>query len=445
MKTERLRTDHRQRDLSLTLALFFVCSLSIGDSATFAQETRETRESTTGLYELDSPRLKLVTDVPLDAELRSWPELLEQSLVQWQRFFGASVADTKNLKATVFLIVDLNKFSQNDLLQGVPAFEEGYQFGDRLFVREQPSIYYRRHLFLHEATHWIMWHLFGAGGSPWYMEGMADMQGTHLLNAGRLRLGVIPASPEQVPFWGRLKAIQETLKQGVAPSLSQILAYENDRDRTIRYSWSWAACVFFSNHPEYAQSLKEIRDEKLDYSETLSRKLKSKIGASWNEVTLDWNGFISDLDFGYDVERSMVFSGDPKSTKALSGEELFQLATDRGWQSTGLRVEAGKPIRFECQGRYTIRATPAGTGVNWESESQGITLEYFRQLPLGCVVASVQHNQPPEKTERWEAYRVGRQNTVVPNKSGLLFLKINEPSSGLHDNVGSVSVSISQP
>ncbi|MEQ1830397.1 MAG: hypothetical protein ABL921_30850 [Pirellula sp.] len=445
---------HSIRNVYIQLAAVLCCVLFSSDA--FGQAGRN---SNTGLFEFVSPRLKIISDIPIDAELSSWPSLLDQAINHWKEFFGVPTMDSDKFSATVYVIRDLNNFQRHGLLDGVPAFDEGYQFGDRLFLREQPSIYYRRHLFLHEATHWIMWHIYGGCGSPWYMEGMADMQGTHSLGDGvkgndslgngRLRLGIIPGSPLQVPYWGRLKKIHETMEEGTAPSLAQILAYENDRDRTIRYSWSWAACVFFANHPKFGPILHQVRGNKMDYSDSLSRRLRASIGNAWEEACIDWNGFISDLEFGYDPQRSMVLSGEPTSAKPFKANTSFALATDHGWQPTGIQVDAGQSIRIVCSGRYRIRDNATAGQVlsdrDWESEPQGITIEYFRGLPLGCVVATIQSAAGNQSTHRWEPIRIGRDATIDSKSSGVLYLKINEPSGRLSDNSGRIDVKIMIP
>ena len=399
-----------------------------------------------GLYELVSPRLTLVSDIPFDEELKSWPGLIEQSLEQWQLYFGVDAKQMAGWHVTAVLIGDRDRLSKLGMLDGVPGFDEGYQFGNKIYLREQPTVYYRRHLFLHEATHWIMWQLYGGGGSPWFMEGMAEMNGTHALQNGVLKLGVIPSSREKVSGWGRLRLIDETLNRGVAPSMSEILAFGNDRENhEIRYSWSWAATLFFTNHPKYGPILKRLYNNKLDYSDSLSLAFKKQLAADWKDVQIDWNGFVSDLDFGYDLERSRVVRQMVSASKKNSNGALasYEIATDRGWQSTGVVVGAGKTVRIACSGDYVLRKSADRDQENWLVGPHGITYRYYRENPLGCVIASVVSVEDKEQTKRWETIRVGGEAILTSVKAGELFLKINEPSSGLWDNLGNVSVEIS--
>jgi hypothetical protein len=405
-----------------------------------------TERDSNGLFKLETARLTLISDIPLDEELRSWPGLLDQSLEQWQAYFGVDAARMDNWKVKTLLMKDRERFARLGLLDGVPAFDEGYQFGNVTYLREQPTVYYRRLLFLHEATHWMVWKLYGGGGAPWFMEGMAEMQGTHALTDGALKLGVIPASRDQVAGWGRLRLIDDTLKRDVAPTLSEILAYGNAReDHETRYSWSWAACVFFSHHPKYGPILRELYStNKLDYSHALSVNFKKRLEPEWAEVLIEWNAFVSDLDFGYDYARStLAGTAQPVVTPLRPGNPTrLTLATDRGWQSTGVAVELGQSIRIACAGSYQLRASESAEA-NWVVEPCGITYQYYRGNPVGCVIASIVPAGNTECTSRWDSVRIGSGTVVPAPKAGRLFLKINEPSNGLRDNVGVLSVEIS--
>ena len=407
---------------------------------------QEVERNRLGLYELKSPRLTLITDIPIDDELKSWPDLVEQSLEQWQVYFDVTKERMAGLHVSATLIGDRPELTRLGLLDGVPGFDEGYQYGNHLYLREQPTIYFRRHLFLHELTHWIVWELYGGGGSPWFMEGMAEMQATHLLNGGKLTLGVIPSSKEKVAGWGRLRMIHETLARGEAPSLTQIFAYGDEReDHIVRYSWSWAACVFFTNHAKYGPMLKQLVRQKLDYSHDLSRRFKAQLENDWENVQVDWNAFVSDLDFGYDLARSSVKRGAQPSAKSLNpgGLSRFELAADGGWQPTGVLLELGDSVRIRSTGKYQMRLPKLGDGTQWSVEPNGVTFQYYRGNPLGSVLAEVAGKNEPEQTKSWEPERLGIDSTITASKKGELFLKVNVPSKSLSDNVGTISVEIS--
>jgi hypothetical protein len=102
---------------------------------------------------------------------------------------------------------------------------------------------------------------------------------------------------------------------------------------------------------------------------------------------------------------------------------------------------------LQCDGRYTIRNAGdqlpgAAKNSPWQSEAQGITVEYYRGHPLGCVLATITPIPAEQVTKRWEPIRVGRSLEMTSAETGLLLLKINEPSKDLYDNEGSIEIRI---
>ena len=67
------------------------------------------------------------------------------------------------------------------------------------WLYDQPTAYYRRHLMLHEGTHVFMVSFLGGCGPGWYMEGTAELFGTHRLDeqSGQLTLRIMPRSREK--------------------------------------------------------------------------------------------------------------------------------------------------------------------------------------------------------------------------------------------------------
>jgi hypothetical protein len=396
-----------------------------------------------GLKQLTQGPLTLITDLPIDEELKQWPEVLEQAIAQWNQVWPPPEGQGEDLHLTAFLIGDRARFQTLGILQGVPGFEDGYQQSDRVFLVEQPSVYYRRHLFLHEATHWIMYRRLGGAGSPWFMEGMADMYGTHLWSDGKLTLGVIPREPKQVPHWGRFKRLQEMIEIGNTPSLEQILNYGNEsQDRMDRYVWSWAACVFFNHHPEYRQDLLLASQPPLDYSLSLSVRLRESLADRWPRVVADWNGFLTDFDFGFDPAQSMPQVGLIPMRVLDDTNRSFELEIDasQGWQSSGVQVSAGQEISVKAEGSFLV--AQFSNGKAWRAEAQGITLRYFRHQPMGRLVAAIAPIDREPSTRIWEMQSIGRGETVRASQDGVLMLKINEPAGDLLDNQGSLRVQV---
>jgi hypothetical protein len=226
-----------------------------------------------GLNQVESDHFKLVTDLPVDDRIRELPLVFEQALPQWSKEFSVADSQWNEAKVTAYLMLNRDRFVELKLIPPESnAFRNGYQLEDRLFLIEQPSAYYRRHLLLHEATHWFLWKFFGGNGPPWFSEGQCERMGTHRWDGKVLTLEAIPARTEEVPYWGRIKMIRDDLKQGNAPSLTSIFHYSNTAHRADSpYAWSWAAVTFFSNHPRYRVAFRELVKPPLDYSNAITQ------------------------------------------------------------------------------------------------------------------------------------------------------------------------------
>lgn len=426
-----------------------VCGLLLLSREVYGQSSVDTEDKISittnerGFTQLDSPQMTLITDVPLDDEIKNWPELLRQSVQQWAIYFDVPVSRMEQWRPTVYLIADRNRFLSAGYLDSVPPFSDGQQVGEQFFLVEQPSVYYRRHLFLHEATHWIMYKLYGGAGSPWFMEGMAEAQGTHRLSDNKLELRYIPKSISEVPYWGRLRLVSESLENNAAPSLSEILNFDTGyQDRMLRYSWSWMAVVFFDNHPKFGPILRKLSRERLDYSMRLSKEFKRELQPHWEQVVADWNAFVGDMDFGFDPARSLV-SIDWNSFKPFDGKPT-QISVDsgRGWQSAGLKLSAGDKLSITASGKYVLRTLNNNDKTIVRSDAAGVTYDYYRGKPIGQLVAAIVPMASDDQSKPWETISVGNHSTMIVPRDGVLMLKINEPAGQLFDNDGTLEVEI---
>lgn len=404
-----------------------------------AQEIRKTNE---GFNELVAPNMRLITDLEIDSELMQWPVYLKQATEQWEQVFAPPPAKLSGLAPVVYLVGDRRRWEQSGLLSQVPRLEDGFQLGDQLYVVEQSSLYYRRLLFLHEATHWIMYRWQGGAGSPWLMEGMADLFGTHRLDQNGLVLGYYPEKPEEVPGWGRLRLIQDTLEQKGAPKLSAIVGFPDMRQQRMeRYSWSWAACTFLMRHPELADDFQAVYRGNLDYGMASSQRFFQAMENQWSGLSLRWRCFVDELGFGMDVPRSSLLLKGIHLAETSQKQLLSSVAADRGWQAVYGPVPPGTKLRIQASGRFVVRQF--ATGANWESEAAGVSVEYYRGMPLGCLMgvwAEVEGEQP---TEPWAPIRIGKEASLEsPSRPALLLLRINEPAAGLVDNQGALDIVI---
>lgn len=438
------RRNRREQRAIFGLALIFGYILLLGLPA---QRLSAQESIGNGLRKLTSGNLTLITDLPIDQELKSWPDVLHQAIERWDQVWTVPAERKQSLQLTAFLIGDKSIFQSAGYLDGVPEFDDGYQLADRIFVMEQPSEYYRRHLFLHEATHWIMFQYFGGAGSPWFMEGMADMFATHRWADGKLTLGVIPSDPREVPHWGRFKRLREMVQRGEAPTLASVLRFGNQRENRIdRYVWSWAACFFFWNHPEYQRAIADAASPPLNYSMDLSNRLRMSLADRWAIVEADWNGFITEFDFGFDPQRSMIALGEHPhlGIASISGQPIeLSIQADHGWQDSGLFLERGESVQIQANGQWVISTVDPASP--WKASGQGVTYRYYRNQPMGRLVATIASIRGGDKTSIWNIIPVGEATTIQATEDGVLLLKTNEPAGKLLDNSGELTVTLGKP
>jgi hypothetical protein len=156
--------------------------------------------------------------------------------------------------------------------------------------------------------------------------------------------------------------------------------------------------------------------------------------------------FVNDLCHGYDLERAAIEFRIGKAMDA--GEVRVSLRADRGWQSSGLFVEAGRRYRLVATGQYVVGASTVGGQVRpWTCEPQGITLRYFEGEPLGKLLGTVREERPgqaPGNLSMRAVSALGRESEWTAQTTGTLYLRVNDAWNSLADNSGELQVTISE-
>ena len=213
-----------------------------------------------GIHKLSSRRLVLYTDLPLDDEIRRLPKVFDQAFPQWCDYFGVRPEDHADWRMTGVIVKDKARFKSTGLLpDDLPHFLHGYSRNSMLWLYEQPSDYYRRHLLLHEGTHGFMNTILGGCGPPWYMEGMAELMATHRLKDGRLTLNWMPANRDEVPEWGRIRIIKDAFAAQRGMGVSGVVGYSATAHlKTEPYAWCWALTALLDRDPRYRDRFRQL-------------------------------------------------------------------------------------------------------------------------------------------------------------------------------------------
>jgi hypothetical protein len=329
---------------------------------------------------------------------------------------------------------------------GRPNFVNGISMGAELWLYDQPTAYYRRHLLLHEGTHVFMASFLGGCGLGWYMEGTAELFATHRLDdqTGQLTLRIMPRSRDEVPMLGRIKLIRDAIAEHHPLTFPAVMQFDNrEQLGNEAYAWCWAAAKFLDTHPRYRDRFGALHKNVLDpkFNDLMRREYET----NWSDLQVEWQAFVATLDHGFDFER-MAIPFQPGEPASAGGERNVEISADHGWQSSGVWLDAGKSYKIVASGRYQI-ATEQGEGASqpWLCEPGGVTIEYHDGHPLGMLLGAIDpggETAPNAPMSFAEPAAIGLQANIQPATSGTLYLRVNDSAAHLDDNRGTLAVSI---
>lgn len=415
------------RALACALAWLVACTAAADDDAPAAKAA---------IRRVESRHLVLDTDLPPGDEIDALPALFDQAFPQWCDYFGINVTKDADWRVHGCLMRAPERFRAAGLLPAdVAEFNSGYTRGGDFWLRDQASPYYRRHLLLHEGTHAFMYTLVGDNAPPWYFEGIAELLATHRLMDGHLTLNSFPHSSDEVQKWGRIEMVQAALTAGRSKTLNEIFAYDSGAHfRNEPYAWCWAAAAFLDGSPRYQSAFRKLAAEagEPDFAQRAARAL-----AADPQIAEHWQTFIATLDYGYDFRRMQI---DAKPAEPLAGDKAHvEVAADRGWQSSGIELPAGK-YRLSARGRYQIANLPRV----WFCEPGGVTIRYYRGRPLGMLLAAIRPAEASHGAGPLKPLAVGLGTTLELERAAVLYFRINDAPGSLADNGGSLDVAIAR-
>lgn len=380
-----------------------------------------------------SEHLAMLTDIRDRSDIDELNHVFDLAVEQWCKYFSVDPSKTKDWHIRAMVIADRAKFKRAGLMpNNLPTFPAGFQRGHETWVYLQPGNYYTRHLLLHEGTHSFMQWFLGGTGAPWYTEGMAELLGIHRWSDGKLKLNYHLTDRSQAPYWGRIKLLKQDREKQNTMKLEDVLNIPGPAFRELRpYAWSWAACEFFSKHPLSKQAFSDSKHFAHLEPVSFNAKFKRSISEHFDKLERDWNLFIGEIDFGYDVAAGALSDADGLKNR-------FKVSSSRSWQQTEIQVQPGDQFTLYARGRFNV-ADEEGTP--WPCEANGITIEYYRGKPLGQLVCGILENDLSVKG-LFEEYTIGSKQEIKITRAGTLCLRINESPAKLSDNDGVLEVII---
>lgn len=395
-----------------------------------------------GIHRYESKRLVLYTDIPED-QAKPLPDLIDAAYDALSDYFGRlpPARDGREFQMTGYLLRNEQRFREADLIpDDLPTFEHGRHRRNEFWMRDQEFDYYRRHLLIHEATHCVMTYLPDTRAPVWYLEGMAELFGTHrLLPDGTFEWGVMPDTPENFAGMGRITLIRQDYAKDGALNINQVMALRPEAYlEPSPYAWSWALCHFLARHPRYRDRFREM-GQYLQGSQ-FAPALQERFEADVRNLETEWALFTVNLQYGYDFDRSVIefHAGDPLTDGEPQRE--VRVRADRGWQSSRVLLEAGQDYEVSATGQFTLAQQPKP----WISEPQGVSIRYFDGSPLGELQGCLRREDGTagEPETMLKVLSIGRGQRLIAPVTGTLYLRLNDSWSELADNTGEVRVSI---
>jgi hypothetical protein len=404
-----------------------------------------------GIRVFESRRLKLYTDIEA-RQAEVLPRVIDAAYDDWTAYFGPLPPNRErsDFQVTGYLMADKAVFRDAGLLpKDLPEFLNGRHRGAEFWMNQQKSDYYRRHLLIHEATHCYMTILGGRLPPLWYVEGMAELFGTHHMAAnGKITFRTFPQRAADYPGHGRITIMRDEIAAGRGLTLDAVEALgANEFLKNESYGWSWGLCEFLEHHPRWREPFHSLA-RNFNYRE-FDRAYRAAFDESRNELRAEWTLFASTIHEGIDFERAAVRFGDARPLAAGMAQKI-EVKSDRGWQSSGIVLEAGVDYEVTATGRATLGTTPKP----WISEPQGITIRYVEGHPMGQLLgwlapAPNETDRPGQEPEsrlrrKLAVLSFGPRTTFRADQGGVLLLRVNDRDSELFENKGSYQVEVRQ-
>ncbi|EMI53885.1 hypothetical protein [Rhodopirellula sallentina] len=398
--------------------------------------------------------LRLTSDVADERLLDDLVSAFDAAVPQWLAFWGFPADRATGWRIDGFLMEDVDAFRRDGKLPGhIPDFKNGFATPDAIWIQRQSSIYYNRHLVLHEGVHALAFELFGGGGPSWYMEGTAELLATHRDRSEALRSGFsgaeagllaqaetsfrvneLPRRREDSSMWGRYRVIEKRRESGSLPTLASVMKLPTNLQGDVNsYAWCWAASLMLTAYPETRDAFIAAARNGRDQSPSFTTRFYREIGDQWPAVRARWRVWMDDLEYGFDRDayRVNLSTDDPRYDGAP-----VNLAVDsrRGWQSTGVWFPAGT-VRVQASGQCVVVAEAtlqqdsdddpnAIVHRDWISTPAGITVRYHRGAPIGqlqvCVLPIPSSGDKQTAPLRVQSLNTAPNGAVRSNVSGVV-------------------------
>ncbi len=396
-----------------------------------------------GIARYDSKRLVLYTDIDANGA-RQLPPLADALYEALVDYFGplAPNREGTDYQITGYIIGDRELFRQAELLpDDLAPFAHGRHRGAEFWMFDQKYEYYRRHLMLHEITHCFMLTMPETHAPIWYLEGMAELFGTHRIDEkGTAHFRVMPADAREFVGWSRIEMVRRDVAAGKAYSLDNVSRWQaSDFLATEPYAWSWALCKFLDAHPRYRDRFRRLGHATQGWQ--FAKAVHDAFYDDLPRLRTEWSLYVRSLTMGYDVERAAIDFDAGKALSDASPAATTNVVANRGWQPGGVLVEQGVRYAIAARGEVTLALDPKP----WVARPDGISFEYAEGRPVGQLLAAVSTRSDVDDVgpeSMLDVRVVGSGVEFTAAQTGALCFRVNDFWNALGDNLGSYRVEI---
>ncbi len=388
------------------------------------------------LFELRSDAVQPSNKV----EFQRLPGFVDQLIawVQSKREAQNATTELRSLEGSI--MEDPALFLQAGLApEELKDIRHGLYRGQKFWMREQETDYFRRHLMFHEVVHCL---LDGHGYAipVWFHEGMAERIAVHQFDEnGKILFAQVPSAVQVDGGFGRMQLIREEIEAGRFKTMKAVSEIEPREfySGDTSYAWAWALCYFLAEHPQTKVQFESLTNART--AQQFERITEEMLSQQTDRLKAEWLVFISQLEPNYDFQRMLI------DWAALSQESSpdvsLTLDTDHNWQNSGYQVMAGQTCRITARGQYVVDDDPK----DWVCEPQGVSVEYVDGFPLGMVQAAI-YDMETRDVENEKIFLkpipIGREKSLIAPKSGTLFFRINDHANSWGNNRGEVEIQI---
>ncbi|MEZ6049334.1 MAG: hypothetical protein R3C11_27900 [Planctomycetaceae bacterium] len=396
-----------------------------------------------GINVVESTHAKIYSDLPVE-KIEEFPALIDGLIKSLEDYFGPLPPDRdgKPFQLSGYVMQDVPLYTKSGLLP--PKFallQHGRHQGAEFWMVVPTAEYYLRHLLLHEATHCFMMYMPRTQAPVWYLEGMAELFATHRLREnGEVDYHVFPEATEKYEGFGRIELIKQDVSDSGYQTIEQVTNLESGGYQSnISYAWAWALCSFFENNPKYQDQFRQLSRRYLQ-EEPFAENFREAFADQAIQLNQEWISMIAELEYGMEFERlNIEFTAGTQ----LTGPTEVPVAAARGWQNSRIKLEEGKMYQLEAAGEFVL----AETTKPWTSTARGISFDYYRGIPMGCLLGVIVPEEEGEvgaETCFAEFARFGERIKFQSPYTGTLFLRLNDRPDRLFDNVGQVMVELEE-